>query len=97
MRRKTCVDAGGGPTGSGKFLRSMSDFKPGERKGVRKETCDLMYNGKAICRPELTVTPAMPVLYCAVMKNTARCKFLPANYLRRRSSHGSERKNSNSN
>jgi len=29
--RETCDDAGGGPTRSGKFLRSMSDFKPGER------------------------------------------------------------------
>ena len=55
----------------------MSDFKPGEEEGVHKETCDLTYNGKAICRPELTVTPAMPVLYCAVKKNTARCKFCP--------------------
>jgi len=27
--------------------------------GVHKETCDLVYNGKAICRPELTVTPAI--------------------------------------
>lgn len=26
--------------------------------GVCKETCDLSHNGKAICRPELTVTPA---------------------------------------
>jgi hypothetical protein len=55
----------------------MSDFKPGEEEGVHKETCDLVCNGKAICRPELTVTPAMPVLYCAVKKNTARCKFCP--------------------
>ena len=29
--RETCDDAGGGPTRSGKFLPSMSDFKPGER------------------------------------------------------------------
>ncbi len=29
--RETCDDAGGGPTRLGKFLRSMSDFKPGER------------------------------------------------------------------
>ena len=56
--RKTCVDAGGGPSRTGKFLRSMSDFKPGEEEGVHKETCDLVYNGKAICRPELTATPA---------------------------------------
>ena len=26
--------------------------------GVHKETCDFVYNGKAICRPELTATPA---------------------------------------
>ncbi len=43
----------------GKFPRSMSDFKPGEEDGVHRETCDPMYNGKAICRPELTVTPAI--------------------------------------
>ena len=30
-RKKTCVDAGGGPSRMGKFPRSMSDFKPGER------------------------------------------------------------------
>ena len=27
--------------------------------GVHKETCDLLYNGRAICCPELAVTPAI--------------------------------------
>ena len=26
--------------------------------GLHKETCDFVYNGIAICRPELTATPA---------------------------------------
>ena len=43
----------------GKFPRSMSDFKPGEELGAQRETCDRLCNGKAICRPELTVTPAI--------------------------------------
>ena len=35
----TCVDAGGGPSRMGKFPRSMSDFKPGEKDGVHKRSC----------------------------------------------------------
>ena len=30
-----------------------------KESGVHKETCDLVYNGRAICRPELTATPAI--------------------------------------
>ena len=55
---KTCVDAGGGPPRVGKFPRSMSDFKPGEHIGAKRETCDPSRNGEAIRCPELTATPA---------------------------------------
>ena len=42
----------------GKFLRSMSDFKPGERHRSVRDTCDPKRNGEAIRCPELTATPA---------------------------------------
>ena len=38
--RKTCDDVGGGPSRTGKFPRSMSDFKPGEDTWSARETCD---------------------------------------------------------
>ena len=39
VRRDTCDDAGGGRPRVGKFPRSMSDFKPGEKDGVHKRSC----------------------------------------------------------
>ena len=55
-----CVDAGGGRFRGGKFLRSMSDFKPGERTWrYITETCDRMYTAGKSCCPELSATPAI--------------------------------------
>ena len=42
----------------GKFPRSMSDFKPGEKDRSVRDTCDPKRNGEAIRCPELTATPA---------------------------------------
>jgi len=57
--RETCDDVGGGPSRTGKFPRSMSDFKPGERhRSTKGKLATLEYNGQAIGCPELTATPA---------------------------------------
>ena len=55
----TCFDAGGGPPRVGKFPRSMSDFKPGEKLwSMQGKLATFVYNGQAIGCPELTATPA---------------------------------------
>ena len=82
----------------GKFPRSMSDFKPGERtlEGTKGYLRTLRATAVRAAVPELSVTPAMPVLYCAVKKRTARCKFCPPTNQGGENSHGSERKDPHS-
>ena len=57
----------------------------------------LSYNGEAIRCPELTVTPAKAGFIMRRDEKHGSLYVLPANYLRRRISHGSERKNPHQN
>ena len=81
----------------GKFPRSMSDFKPGEKhRSTKGKLATLAYNGQAIGCPELTATPASTGFIMCRKETHGALYVLPANYLRRRKSHGSKRKNPNS-
>ena len=45
--------------------------------GVHKETCELYVQRQSDLPSGIDCDPSNPVLYCAVKKNTARCKFCP--------------------
>ena len=79
----------------GNFRGVCPIFKPGERtlEGIEGYLRAHGATAMRVAVPELSVTPAMPVLYCAEKKNTARCKFCPPTNQGGENSHGSERKN----